>query len=41
MNAPNINATQRGKINEQHHNVEKSDVQKYPISFSTIHQETP
>jgi hypothetical protein len=41
MNAPNMDATQRGEINEQHQNVAKPVVQKNLVVFSTIHQETP
>jgi hypothetical protein len=37
MNASNTNATQKGKINEQHQNVGKSVVQKAPTTLSTIH----
>jgi hypothetical protein len=41
MNAPNTNATQRGKVNEQHQNVVELIVQRDPITLSTTHQETP
>jgi hypothetical protein len=37
MNASNTNATQKGKINEQHQNVGKLVVQKAPTTLSTIH----
>ncbi len=37
MNASNTNATQKGKINEQHQNVGKLVVQKAPMAFSTTH----
>jgi hypothetical protein len=41
VNAPNMNATQRGEINEQHQNVTKLVVERDLIVFSTTHQETP
>jgi hypothetical protein len=41
MNAPNMDASQRGKINEQHQNVIDSVVQRDLTTFSTTHQETP
>jgi hypothetical protein len=41
MNAPNMDVTQRGEINEQHQNVIKAVVQRCPTMFSTTHQETP
>jgi hypothetical protein len=41
VNAPNIDATQRGKVNEQHQNVIKPVMQRNPVALSTIHQETP
>ncbi len=37
MNAVNMDATQRGEVNEQYQNVIELIVQKYPITFSTIH----
>jgi hypothetical protein len=40
VNAPNMDATERGKVNE-HQNVPKLVVYRDPIVFSTIHQETP
>jgi hypothetical protein len=40
VNAPKTDATQRGEVNEQHQNVEKSVIQRNLIAFSTIHQET-
>jgi hypothetical protein len=41
MNAPNMDATWRGKVNEQHQNVAESIVQRDPTTLSTTHQETP
>jgi hypothetical protein len=40
VNASNMDATQRGKVNEQNQNVTKQVVQKDAIVLSTIH-ETP
>ncbi len=37
MNAPNMDVTQRGKINEQHQNVIEAVVQRCPTTFSTTH----
>ncbi len=41
VNAPNTNATHRGKINEQYQNVPEPIVQRILVTFSTIHQKTP
>jgi hypothetical protein len=41
MNAPNMDATQRGEVNEQHKNVAKLVVQRDPKTLSTTHQKTP
>ncbi len=41
MNAPNMNATQRGEINEQHQNVTNLVVERDLIVLSTTHQKTP
>jgi hypothetical protein len=41
VNAPNMNATQKGEVNEQHKNVAKLVVQRNPTTLSTIHQKTP
>ncbi len=41
VNAKNTNATQKGKVNEQHQNVAELVVQRNPTSLLTIHQETP
>ncbi len=41
VNAPNIDATHRGKINEQHQNVIELVVQRDLAMLSTTHQETP
>ncbi len=41
MNALNMNATQRGEVNEQHQNVVESIVQRDLAMLSTTHQETP
>jgi hypothetical protein len=41
VNAPNMDATQRGEVNEQHKNVAKLVVQRDPITLSAIHQKTP
>jgi hypothetical protein len=38
VNASNMDATQRGKVNEQNQNATKQVVQKYPIVLSTTHQ---
>jgi hypothetical protein len=35
MNAPNTDAAQRGKANEQHQNVSELVVQKNPTALST------
>ncbi len=40
VNAPKMDATQRGEVNEQHQNVKKSVIQRNLVAFSTIHQET-
>ncbi len=41
VNAPKIDATQRGEVNEQHQNIVEPVVQKDPITLSTIYQEMP
>jgi len=41
MNAPNTNATQRGKVNEQHQIVAELVVQRDPTMLSTTHKRTP
>jgi hypothetical protein len=41
VNAPNIDATQRGKANEQHKKRIKLVVQRDLVAFSTTHQATP
>ncbi len=38
VNAPTMDATQRGKANEPHQNVAKVVVQRNPITLSTTHQ---
>jgi hypothetical protein len=40
MNALNKDATQTGKVKEQHQNVAKLVVQRNPIVLSTTHQVT-
>jgi hypothetical protein len=40
VNAPKTDATQRGEVNEQHQNVEKSVIERNLVAFSTIHQKT-
>jgi hypothetical protein len=41
MNAPNTDAAQRGKANEQHQNVIKLVVQRNLTTLSTTHHKTP
>jgi hypothetical protein len=41
LNAPHLNAVQKGKVNEQHQNAIEPIVQKDPTTLSTTHQETP
>ncbi len=41
VNAPNMDAAQKGEVNEQHQNVVKLIMQRDSIAFSTTHQETP
>ncbi len=41
VNAPNMDATQRGKAIEQHQNVGEPIVQKNPATLLTTHQVTP
>jgi hypothetical protein len=41
MNALNMDAAQRGKVNEQHQNVVEQVVERDPIVFSTTHYATP
>ncbi len=41
VDAPSMDATQRGKANEQHINEVKSIVQRDPIALSATHQITP
>ncbi len=36
MNAPNMNATQKGEVNKQHKNVAKLVVQRNPTTLSTM-----
>ncbi len=38
MNAPNMDAAQRGEVNEQHQNVAKQVMQRNPIVLFTTHQ---
>jgi hypothetical protein len=38
MNASNVDATQKGEVNEQHQNSAKNVVQRNPVVFSTTHQ---
>ncbi len=38
MNASNMDATQRGEVNEQNQNATKQVVQKDPVVLSTSHQ---
>jgi len=37
VNAPNMDATQRGEVNEEYQNVTKPIVQKDLITLSTTH----
>jgi hypothetical protein len=37
MNAPNMDATQRGEVNEQHQNVAEPIMQKDLATLSTTH----
>jgi hypothetical protein len=37
MNALNMDAAQRGKVNEQHQNVVEQVVERDPTVFSTTH----
>jgi hypothetical protein len=41
VNAPNMDAAQKGEVNEQHQNVAKPIMRKDLASISTTHQETP
>jgi hypothetical protein len=41
VTTPNMDATQRGEINDQHQNVAELIMQRDPTMLSTIHQETP
>jgi hypothetical protein len=38
VNAPNMDATHRGEINEQHQNVMEPIMQRNPITLLTTHQ---
>jgi hypothetical protein len=37
VNAPNMDATHRGKVNEQHQNVTELVMHKYTTTLSTTH----
>jgi len=41
VNAPHMDATQKGEVNEQHQNVIEPIVLRDPIMLPTTHQETP
>jgi hypothetical protein len=41
VNAPDMDVTHRGKINEQHQNVAKPVMYSDPTTLSTTNQETP